>query len=143
MIAPPNNSKPASSTKSPRFVVPWNIALIWFLRLTAIFQLTKGIYHWAVLLGLLDGNGFVFTETSTQHQIITIYFSVLDPVAGVGLWLTSSWGAVLWLLAVASQILTIAGFQGAYSHLWPLLILELALMSGYLWLTWKVANNTK
>ena len=34
-----------------------------------------------------------------------IVFAVLDLVAGVGLWLTSTWGGVMWLLAIMSHIL--------------------------------------
>jgi hypothetical protein len=138
---------PPSTRTMPRFkrrsMIPWNSILVWFLRAMSVFQLAKGIFHWGILLGLGDTDAGAFINATYQYQMITVYFAVLDPVAGVGLWLTSSWGAVLWLLAAASQILMVAGFQGIYIHLWPLMVVEAVFVVGYLWLTWKVANTLR
>jgi len=37
--------------------------------------------------------------------VAVVYFAVFSLVAGVGMWLTVSWGTVLWILVAASQIL--------------------------------------
>jgi hypothetical protein len=137
----PTASRPSKHKSRRRPFLPWHDMLVWFLRLLSVFQLSKGIFHWAIMMGLFQGDQGAFITASNQYQMITVYFAVLDPVAGVGLWMTSSWGAVLWLLAAASQILVVAGFQGNYTHLWPLMAVEVAFVAAYLWLTWKVANT--
>ena len=43
---------------------------------------------------LRDGRGY---------QATIIYFAVIDLMAAVGLWMASTWGGVLWLLAVMSH----------------------------------------
>ena len=37
-------------------------------------------------------------------QVATVFFSVIDLVAAVGLWLVAPWGAVVWLTATVSLI---------------------------------------
>ena len=44
-----------------------------------------------------------FESQSIAWQAATIFFAVLDLVAAVGLWLAAAWGAVIWLMAVASM----------------------------------------
>ena len=41
---------------------------------------------------------------SIAWQAATVFFAVIDLVAAVGLWLAAAWGAVIWLMAVASML---------------------------------------
>ncbi|MFC6774580.1 DUF6163 family protein [Methylobacterium gregans] len=38
------------------------------------------------------------------RQAAIVYFAVIDATAAIGLWLTSAWGGVIWLLAVTSSV---------------------------------------
>jgi hypothetical protein len=118
--------------------VDWTRALILFFRVMSVFQLAKGMVHWALLMGAPDaapGGG-----QEIEYLAVNIYFAVLDPVAGVGLWMTSSWGAVLWLLAAISQVAVCLGFAEVYGFLWPLLLLEAIVVGLYVYITWRVAQ---
>src|SRR3712207_2624902 len=79
--------------------VRWNFILVWFMRMMALMWIAKGLGYWAVILGA-DNAPTPFEARSTGFQATTIYFAIIDLVAAVGLWLTSTWGGVLWLLAV-------------------------------------------
>lgn len=117
--------------------VDWAQSLVLLFRVLALFQLAKGMVHWGLLITVSDGSG---SQEATEYLTANIYFAVLDPVAGVGLWLTSSWGAVLWLLAAVSQIAISLGFPEVYGALWPLIAFEAFAIGVYVFLTWKVAQ---
>lgn len=121
----------------PPLRMDWSEALLWFFRITACFQLLKALLHWGVLLGV---GGTAFESGGMALKAATVYFAVLDPVAAVGLWLTSSWGAVIWLLAAASQIALSLGFPEVMGRLWIFLIVDLVAVGVYVWLTVQVAR---
>ena len=83
----------------------WRTVLVWLLRLVSIGWLAKGLLAWAVILGVGMEGQVPFEQRLLSFQAITVYFAVIDLVAAVGLWLTSTWGGVLWLLAAISQLL--------------------------------------
>lgn len=80
--------------------VRWVTILLAFMRIAACFWLLKGILHWAAIIGLSD---ISFPELRLSRQGIIIAFAVLDLVAAVGMWLTSSWGAAVWLVLLFVQ----------------------------------------
>jgi hypothetical protein len=118
-------------------VTDWTQNLVLFFRVLALFQIAKGLVHWGLLIHPSDTGADML---SAEFLTANIYFAVLDPVAGVGLWLTSSWGAVLWLLAAVSQIAICIGFPEIFGELWPLVAFETVAIMGYIFLTWKVAK---
>ncbi|MBX9909519.1 MAG: hypothetical protein K2Z25_12495 [Beijerinckiaceae bacterium] len=79
--------------------------LVWLLRLLSVVWLAKGLMAWAVIFGIGTPNQPPFEARLLSFQAITVYFAVIDLVAAVGLWLVSTWGGVLWLLATISQLL--------------------------------------
>lgn len=82
---------------------PWTQRLVLFLRVMAAFAMLKGLYHWSLVLGVADGAGSTFENASMPWQAATIFFSVIDLVAAVGLWLAAAWGGVVWLTAAISM----------------------------------------
>lgn len=118
-------------------VTDWTWNLVLFFRVLALFHLAKGMVHWGLLIG---ASGTMARPADGEFLAANIYFAVLDPVAGVGLWLTSSWGAVLWLLAAVSQIAISLGFPEIFGELFPLLIFQVIAIALYVLLTWKVAQ---
>ena len=82
---------------------PWTRRLVLFLRIMAGVAMLKGIYHWALVLGVGDGSGSTFEAAGMAWQAATIFFAVIDLVAAVGLWLAAAWGGVVWLTSAISM----------------------------------------
>jgi hypothetical protein len=91
----------------------WTERLVLFLRAMAIASMVKGLYHWAAVCGFIgDEGGF---EARTQAwQATTVFFSVIDLVAAVGLWLVAPWGAVVWLTSTVTMIMIQLFFDQVY-----------------------------
>ena len=120
---------------------PWTRRLILFLRIMAGVSMAKGVYHWSLVLGIGDGAGSTFEAAALPWQAATIFFAVIDLVAGVGLWLAAPWGAVVWLTSVISMAAVEILFPQIYGgHLW-IVVLELILLGTYLVLALMAARE--
>lgn len=81
----------------------YGVVLVWYMRLLSLLSLAQGLACWAlVLVGDDYGPGNLARMTVPGASAV-IFFSVIDIVAAVGLWLAASWGGVVWLVAVAAQ----------------------------------------
>src|SRR5690242_14270072 len=91
----------------------WTERLVLFLRIMAVVSMLKGLYHWAAVCGFIgDQGGF---EAHVQSwQATTVFFSVIDLVAAVGLWLVAPWGAVVWLTSTVTMIMIQLFFDQVY-----------------------------
>src|SRR6476659_8440990 len=69
----------------------WASWLVLFLRVMAVASIVKGLYHWAVICGINAPFPSGFDSYSPPYQVATVFFAVIDPVAGVGLWLAAPW----------------------------------------------------
>jgi hypothetical protein len=120
--------------------VRWNFILVWFMRMLALIWIAKGLGYWAVILGA-DSAPTPFEARSTGFQATTIYFAIIDLVAAVGLWLTATWGGVLWLLAVMSHLILTVFFPRIVTG-GPILIgLFLSFIIAYLLISWLAASD--
>ncbi|GJE54764.1 MULTISPECIES: DUF6163 family protein [Methylobacterium] len=81
----------------------WDTVLVWFMRIVALVWIAKGILTWADIVDVLPGAPS-FESEPLGRQTVIVYFAVIDFTAAVGLWLTSAWGGVVWLLAATSGI---------------------------------------
>jgi hypothetical protein len=91
----------------------WTERLVLFLRVMAIASLLKGLYHWAAVCGFIGEEGG-FEAHSQAWQATTVFFSVIDLVAAVGLWLVAPWGAVVWLTSTVTMIMIQLFFDQVY-----------------------------
>ncbi len=124
---------------APR-AVRWSLILVWFMRVVALLWITKGLSAWAALLGI--GSASVpFEARPTGYQATVIYFAVIDLVAAVGLWLTSTWGGVLWLLAIMSHLILAVFFPFYVAGGVVLIGLFVAFILGYLTISWLAASE--
>ena len=115
---------------------PWRQRMMYFQRIAGGFMMVKGLIGWAIICGLPLGTPF---DAMRMHgKAWTIFFSVIDVVAGVALWLGSAWGATLWLIVVATQISADIVFAEAAGVLVLLTIFELVLVAGYVLVRFKV-----
>jgi hypothetical protein len=118
----------------------WAQWLVIFLRAMAALSLLKGLYHWAIVCGIGAPFPSGFDSYQTPYQVATVFFAVIDPVAGVGLWLAAPWGAVVWLTSVISMAAVEILFPQIYGGGMLVVVMELALLGVYLWLALMAAR---
>jgi uncharacterized membrane protein len=75
------------------------------------------------------------------YQATIIYFALIDLIAAVGLWMASTWGGVLWLLAVMSHLILAAFFPGIVSGGFVTMSFFLTLIVVYLAISWLAARE--
>ncbi|MEE7474955.1 hypothetical protein MHIMP23_00655 [Methylobacterium hispanicum] len=120
----------------------WDTALIWFMRVTALIWLAKGVWSWIQILDAWPG-GRPFEAEPFGRQAAIVYFAVIDATAAIGLWLTSAWGGVIWLLAVTSSV--------TLALLTPLLLpmpvaligAQISIVLIYFLLSWSAAREVR
>ncbi|GIK82173.1 MAG: hypothetical protein KJZ73_09510 [Pseudorhodoplanes sp.] len=119
----------------------WTWRLVLFLRAMAVLSMLKGLFHWAIVLGIGDGPENNFTFHTLPWQTATVYFAVIDLVAAVGLWLAAVWGAVVWLTAAVSMAAVEVFFPQIYGGRWVVVLFEIGLLAAYLALALQSARE--
>jgi len=127
--------RPAASTS-----MRWGFVLIWFMRVLAIVWIMKGLSSWSVILGIWTPVG-QFEARSTGYQATIIYFALIDLIAAVGLWMASTWGGIMWLLAVMSHLILAAFFPGIVSSGLMTIVFFLTLVAVYVAVSWLAAQE--
>jgi len=138
--APIDRSAPVQATEAP----PdrrWTDRLVLFLRLMAAVSMSKGLFHWALVCGFGAGTGGGFASHALAWQTATVFFSVIDLVAAVGLWLAAPWGVVVWLTASVSMVAVEVFFPQVYGGQFLTVLVEMALIGSYLYLALKSARE--
>ena len=97
------NIRPAHVAMLDWAGLDWSGRLALFLRIMACISMIKGLYSWAEVCGIIGEEGG-FEAHIQSWQAATVFFSVIDLVAAVGLWLVAPWGAVVWLTSSVSLI---------------------------------------
>ena len=110
----------------------WTNVLVIFLRVMAVLSLLKGLYHWAVVCGIITGAEGAFDRHTMPWQATTVFFAVIDLVAAVGLWLVAAWGAVVWLTAAFSMMAVEIFFPQVYGGRIWIVVIEGGLLASYL-----------
>ncbi|MCF3936345.1 DUF6163 family protein [Acuticoccus sp. M5D2P5] len=72
------------------------IAIATILRLVAIAWLAGTVFVWAKLVGYLPSSLSTDWHAPDGPWISTMTAAIIFPVGGVGLWLLSQWGVVVW-----------------------------------------------
>jgi hypothetical protein len=107
-------------------IKPCQARLVLFQRIAGGFMIAKGLIYWGVLF-----TGAAFYSLPVEARSATVFFAVIDLVAGVSLWLGSTWGASVWLFAVASQIVAGLLFVRLTGLMIVLTIFEIVLVAFY------------
>lgn len=118
----------------------WTERLVLFLRVMAGLSMLKGLYHWARVCGVGTGDD-LFEYHSIAWQVATVFFAVIDLVAAVGLWLAAAWGAVIWLMSVASMLVVEIFFPQVFGTNFATAMFETGLLGLYLLLAVKAAQE--
>jgi hypothetical protein len=111
-----------------------------FLRVMAGLSMLKGLYHWARVCGIGTGDD-LYEYHSIAWQVATVFFAVIDLVAAVGLWLAAAWGAVIWLMSVASMLVVEIFFPQVFGANVATAMFETGLLGLYLFLAVKAAQE--
>ncbi|HET6492620.1 MAG TPA: DUF6163 family protein [Burkholderiales bacterium] len=119
----------------------WTERLVLFLRVMAALSLLKGLWHWAQVTGFVDVGSGGFIARPLPWQAATVFFSVIDLVAAVGLWLTAAWGAVVWLTAVVSMAAVEVLFPQVYGGHMAVVAIQAAMLFAYLGLAVMAARE--
>ncbi|HVK89814.1 MAG TPA: DUF6163 family protein [Mycoplana sp.] len=75
-----------------------------FLRLMAVLCLWFALQYWAMLTGYSLGGRGRYDLLPPAWKAASTALAVTYPVAAVGLWLLAPWGAVVWIIAAATEI---------------------------------------
>jgi hypothetical protein len=116
----------------------WGHLLTRFMRLMAIFWLLQGLMQW---LAVLTAQKPIFDTMPQNAALAIIFFSVLDLIAGVGLWLATPWGGVLWLLIASAQIFVAASMPRFFVGGYWLIGVNLVLIVLYFALTFEAGRD--
>jgi len=103
-------------------------------------SMLKGLYHWSRVCGIGMGDD-LFEYHSVAWQVATVFFAVIDLVAAVGLWLAAAWGAVVWLMSVASMLAVEILFPRVFAANFATAMFETVLLGLYLFLAVKAAQE--
>jgi hypothetical protein len=135
------NLEPVHEQAGEPAIGRWTWRLVLFLRVMAGVSMLKGLYHWSRVCGIGIGEGELFAYQSIAWQTATVFFAVIDLVAAVGLWLAAAWGAVIWLMAVASMLAVEIFFPQVFGAGLLTGVVEGALLVIYLLLALKSAQE--
>jgi Family of unknown function (DUF6163) len=119
----------------------WSYWLLVFVRVMAAVSLAKGLYHWTIVCGINAPFPTGFDSYSTPYQVATVFFAIIDLVAGVGLWLAAPWGAVVWLTSVISMAAVEVLFPQIYGGNTWIVVAEIGLLATYLGLALMAARE--
>ena len=133
--------EPVHERRAEEGVGRWTRVLVLFLRVMAAVSMLKGLYHWSRVCGIGVDPGQLFEYQSIAWQVATVFFAVIDLVAAVGLWLAAAWGAVIWLMSVASMVAVEIFFPQVFGTGLVAGLLESALLAIYLWLALMSAQE--
>lgn len=135
------NLDPVKERDTREDATRWTKRLVLFLRVMAGVSMLKGLYHWSRVCGIGVGSANMFEYQSIAWQVATVFFAVIDLVAAVGLWLAAAWGAVIWLMSVASMLAIEIFFPQVFGASIFVGLVEFGLLGLYLWLALKSARE--
>jgi hypothetical protein len=80
--------------------IDWALIRAVYMRIIGLAWLVKGLYGAAKIIGVF---GPVFAGLETTEQVSAVFSAIGDCIAGVGLWLTVSWGAITWIAVALGE----------------------------------------
>lgn len=116
----------------------WGLLLVVFMRIIAVLWIIEGLIQWRLVL--LAPNS-LFDVAPRSVSVAVVAFAVIDILAGVGLWLASPWGGVVWLAAALMQIGVAYFIPTFFAGGALLIVLNVALIALYLFLTWQAGRE--
>lgn len=107
------------------------VSFVWFHRVIAIYCLLFGVLYWVRLIGYYDGLTWRFDLMPVYWQVASVSLAVLFPFAGIGLWMTASWGPVIWFSCAATETVMYLGFPELFGQRQAIVISHLLVAAIY------------
>lgn len=120
--------------------IGWETALLWYMRTLAWVWVGKGLFNWAIILGVFPGLGSFATMTLALQATI-VAFACFDLLAAVGLWLAAPWGGAIWLLCAVVEAASPVLSPRAASIGYLAAALNVLLAAGYFFLSWRTVRE--
>lgn len=108
------------------------IAYVWFHRIMAAYCLLFGTLYWVRLVGVLPGDNWRFDLMPPHWQVAGVALAVLFPFAATGLWMTASWGPVVWFICAAAEIAMYVGWPDLFGYKPAIALSHLLVIALYL-----------
>jgi hypothetical protein len=86
------------------------ILTVGLCRIVGLALFGMGLVYWTRLIGVFDGDLWRFDLMPVWWRVAAPTLAVIYPVAGIGLWMTASWGTVVWVLIAAIEGVMRLGF---------------------------------
>ena len=113
----------------------WGLILVIFMRLLAALWIAQGLLQWSAFMMPRDD---LFDHLRMTQTAAVMFFSTIDFLAAVGLWLATPWGGVLWLFAAISQIFVALSVREVIAPSW--VAFDAVLIVLYFALTWQAGR---
>ena len=127
------NENPSTTPEGERHAL--DLALDYYLIALSVMMMLLGLREWAIILGIIPGLPGSFQAMVAPWKIATMYLSVINLVASVGLWMRVAWGKVVWLLAALSGIALHTIFIQTFGSDLPIVGLHVLTIAAFLALT--------
>lgn len=85
--------------------VRWHLIRVALMRGMSVLWMLRALVAWTQILGAMPGTHFA--TMPLRLQVLIAMSAVLHAMTSVGLWLAASWGAALWLLLSAGEVLVL------------------------------------
>ncbi len=108
-----------------------DVALDYYLIALSVLMMLLGLREWATILGIFPGVTGSFEAMTAPWKVATMYLSVVDLVASVGLWMRGAWGKVVWLLAALSGIALHTVFIRTFGSDLPIVLLHVLTIAAF------------
>jgi hypothetical protein len=118
----------------------WETTLLWYMRTLAWVWVGKGLFNWAIILGVFPGLGG-FTSMTLALQATIVAFACFDLLAAVGLWLAAPWGGAIWLLCAVVEAASPVLSPRAAAISYLAAALNVLLVAGYFFLSWRAVRE--
>ena len=106
-----------------------------YLKILAVFYGYGAFLHLADLLSvghyLGQSHGFTFAQMPLAWKIATVYFAILNTIAGIGLWRGTWWGVACFMLAAMSQVVMYTALTETFTKQPGLVVFHLVTIGVY------------
>jgi hypothetical protein len=84
--------------------IRWRLVTTWLMRLLSALWMMRAVFEWAEILGAAPERP-PFEDMAFNAQVTLCVFAVLHTIAAVGLWLSSGWGGVVWVILTLGEMI--------------------------------------
>ncbi len=110
--------------------VRWRLVTTWLMRLLSALWMMRAIFEWAAILGAAPERA-AFEDMALRAQVSLCVFAVLHTIAAVGLWLSSGWGGVVWVILTLAEMLLFFLLPVAEVTSGPLVLFSMVFLALY------------